>query len=206
MVARALTCIGTSPTVQNVTLIAGPGEIVAGLFTDSGAAPSLKHARIHASGTGAYAVWMGVASGALNLTDTSIVSGTNLFLTRGVWNQSTSAVTLDEVTISSGAGAFATGWAVYSGGPVVVRDSVLAAPIFPGPGPAHAYGIETNGGAGVTIQRSEILGGSSSLLLNGTASSFVAASQLDGPVTGSGPRNCVGVYNGVFVFFPNTCP
>jgi len=59
-----------------------------------------------------------------------------------------------------------------------------------------------NGGS-IIIEHSSITGATNSIY---GLTTFVAITQLNGPVGGIGPTTCAGVYDENFVFYANTCP
>jgi hypothetical protein len=205
-VAKALSCIGTSPIVEGVTLRAVGGDVITGLYTAQGASPTLRRVRIQSLGIDAYGIRLDPTAGPLTLQDTTIDLGFGGDLAIGVSNDSSSSLTLDRVGISGRTDIRGSVWGIRSSGSVIMRDSVIQISSAAPPVAGNGFGIELSGTASATIHRSEILGATSSIVSNGSGGAFVAVSQLQGPITGSGTTTCAGVYNGTFVFLATTCP
>src|SRR5262249_49206326 len=65
---------------------------------------------------------------------------------------------------------------------------------------------DLHGGSTVTVDTSQIIGSTNTIMNSALATAFVGASKLvGGPVVG-GTATCAGVYNGAYTFFPSTCP
>ena len=122
----------------------------------------------------------------------------------GVSNEFSSPVMTNITATASGWGAANYGVYNYRSSPTIQNSTIS------GNDGTDNYGIfndATSGVYTVTVNNSQITGGTNTIRNDAEFTTLIGASKLEGGgVGGSGAITCAGVYNEAYVFYASTCP
>jgi hypothetical protein len=195
-------------TVKNI----GDTNTNAVAIYNSGASPKLTNVTITSSGAtnnyGVYNYNPGTAFSFVSPTMTNVtIYATGGAATFGVYNDGTqcglcsTAATMKNSTISA-AGATVGNYGVYinKASATIIGGNIGAS------GTGNSYGVYTNAsGFTAKISHSVIGGGTNSIFVGG-GTTYLANTEIDSGISGSGAATCAGVYDGDYTFYPDSCP
>lgn len=202
--AVALYNNGASPRLTHISAIASGASAINYGVNNQSSSPSLTNVTVTASGgTDAYAV-NNQSSSPMMTNVTADGSGASNY-SIGIYNAS-SSLTMTNTSVSASGGS-STGYAIYN----YASFMTIQSSIIKGSGSAVNIGISNLASGGVytvTINSSQISGGTYTIFNNPNFTTRVGASLLSGgTVTNTtGTLSCAGVYDENYVFSANTCP
>lgn len=191
---------GASPRVTNVTLIASGGGMSSeahGVYNYT-SSPTMNNVTATASGA---TYNYGVHNYSSSPTMINVAATASGSFSYGVYNNNPSSPTMNNVTATASGTSYSYGVYNYGSTPTMSNITATAS------GASTSIGIYNNGGSGtVTIDHSRVRGSSYTIYLDGTITTRVGSSKLDGPVSfGNNNLTCVGAYNGNYVALSTSC-
>ncbi len=196
----------SSPTMMNVTANGFWGDVSRGVTNNGYSSPTMTN--VTATAGGANSNNIGVSNEVsssptmTNVTATASVNGPGVAVNRGVTNKDNSSPTMTNVIATGSGWGTGSSFGVYSetsSSPTMTNVTATAS------GAPNSIGVY-NGGGTTRINHS-VIKGLTGAIANGSGTTLVGNTQLDGGTSSSGgPLICAGVYDENYTFYANTCP
>lgn len=219
----SVSATGASSESQGILITGGAPAITDAMVTASGASVSTgianstggllvetRFTRLEVTATGGVTENTGILNIGGNkpvLTDVVVDASGGGVTNRAIRCQGPDCRLIRVRATVTGAGTLSQAVSAFGGSSLTIRDSVLSAA-----GATSTYGIHLDSGVGaasVLVERSDVVGNTTSIRTATGYEAFVAYSQLGGgavDTTAGGSVTCVAVWDEAFVGSGGTCP